>query len=164
MAAVLLLCTAISEAACAGMEDVQKELEIRKRITGIYNKIRSEFESKEDYDNYLETTEDIIYKLTYNVDVAEAEQQVQDYIRQEAAAAGARTVANAAYAPAMTSMPAQPAPVGPVKEDKDGRLLPLNRLTGFSREQWMLLCQTSGWRQDMAMQRMLQEAFSTIFV
>ena len=75
-----------------------------------YVKTRDDFPSKDAYDDYLEAVEDIseyncshrcrshangrqqcifltlyaVYKLTYNVDVAEVEQQVQDYIRQQA--------------------------------------------------------------------------------
>lgn len=145
------------------MEDVTRELRHRERIQSIYAKSRQEFDSKEAYDDYLEAVEDIIYKLTYNVDVAEVEQQVQDYIRQQAAnelkgAGGAGT-----YVPSAGNAVVQPQPLTAVQMDAEGRILPINP-GPISRDKWRLMAQASGWRQEIATQRALQDAFSAIFI
>ncbi|KAF8058078.1 zinc finger CCCH domain-containing protein 2 [Scenedesmus sp. PABB004] len=146
-----------------GMEDVTRELQHRRRILGIYTKTRGDFESKSDFDNYLEAVEDIIYKLSNNVDVAEVEQQVQDYIRQEAATAGASAApAAAAYVPPSAGNVLQPAPLVQVQQDAEGRLLPVNPGT-LGREQWWQMAAASGWTQALATQRALQDAFTAIF-
>ncbi|KAF6250638.1 hypothetical protein COO60DRAFT_785980 [Scenedesmus sp. NREL 46B-D3] len=150
------------------MEDVNKEMEHRRRIMGIYKKTRNDFDSKEDFDMYLEAVEDIIYKLASNIDVADVEQQVQDYIRQEAALAGvAAGPADGApaYMPQAVAMQVlQPAPLQPVQQDAEGRLLPVQPGATMDRQKWQLMAQASGWTQELATQRMLHDAFTTIFV
>eukprot|EP00882_Tetradesmus_deserticola_P017265 GHRQ01018489.1.p2 GENE.GHRQ01018489.1~~GHRQ01018489.1.p2 ORF type:complete len:152 (+),score=56.69 GHRQ01018489.1:975-1430(+) len=150
------------------MEDVNKEMEHRRRIMGIYKKTMQDFDSKEDYDMYLEAVEDIVYKLTSNTDVADVEQQVQDYIRQEAALAGvaAGPAGGApAYVPqAVATQVLQPAPLQPVQQDAEGRLLPVQPGATMDRQKWQLMAKASGWTQELATQRMLHDAFTTIFV
>uniref|UniRef100_A0A7S0R2C8 MAT1 centre domain-containing protein n=1 Tax=Chlamydomonas leiostraca TaxID=1034604 RepID=A0A7S0R2C8_9CHLO len=63
------------------MDEIAKELKIRKRIAAIYNKTRDDFETKEAWDDYLEGVEDIIYNLANNVDTQATEARVGDYER-----------------------------------------------------------------------------------
>eukprot|EP00878_Enallax_costatus_P005723 GHUV01006001.1.p2 GENE.GHUV01006001.1~~GHUV01006001.1.p2 ORF type:complete len:147 (+),score=35.72 GHUV01006001.1:228-668(+) len=145
------------------MEDVTRELAHRQRIQSIYTKEREDFPSKDAYDDYLEAVEDIIYKLTYNIDVAEAEQQVQDYIRQQAVN-GAKAAGSAGtYIPSAGAVVVQPQPVTAVQMDAEGRILPVDP-GPMSRDKWQLMAQASGWSEELATQRALQDAFSTIFI
>uniref|UniRef100_A0A383VE14 MAT1 centre domain-containing protein n=1 Tax=Tetradesmus obliquus TaxID=3088 RepID=A0A383VE14_TETOB len=135
---------------------------------GIYTKTRKDFDSKEDYDMYLEEVEDIIYKLTSNTDVADVEQQVEDYTRQEAALAGVTAGpvdGPPAYVPqAVAAQVLQPAPLQPVQQDAEGRLLPVQPGAAMDRQKWQLMATASGWTQELATERMLHDAFTTIFV
>ncbi|PNW71751.1 hypothetical protein CHLRE_16g672753v5 [Chlamydomonas reinhardtii] len=59
--------------------DLEKELKVRRRILAIYNKDRDDFDSKEKFDDYLEEVEDIIWRLSNNVDIERTEAQVRRY-------------------------------------------------------------------------------------
>ncbi|GFR44349.1 hypothetical protein Agub_g5566 [Astrephomene gubernaculifera] len=62
--------------------DLEKELKVRRRILAIYNKEREDFSSKEEFDDYLEEVEDIIWRLSNNVDIDRTEAQVRKYRHQ----------------------------------------------------------------------------------
>lgn len=146
------------------MDDIQKELAVRRRITSIYNQVRAAFDSKEAYDSYLETVEDIIYKLSFDIDVAEIEQQVQDYVRQQAALTGTTAAADApTYAPVSMGAVMQPVPTAQVEMDKEGKLL-ISSTARPGRQQWQVMAQASGWTDGAATRRALQDAFASIFI
>ncbi|KAG1677078.1 hypothetical protein FOA52_001248 [Chlamydomonas sp. UWO 241] len=63
------------------MEEIHKELRVRSRITSIYNKRRDDFNTKDAWDDYLESAEDIIFNLVNRIDVAETEARVGEYKR-----------------------------------------------------------------------------------
>ncbi|KAL6765031.1 CDK-activating kinase assembly factor MAT1-domain-containing protein [Haematococcus lacustris] len=63
------------------MDDLAKELKCRKRICAIYNKTSEDFNTKEEWDRYLEGIEDIIYNLVNGIDVQATEARVSDYER-----------------------------------------------------------------------------------
>ncbi|GFH15263.1 uncharacterized protein HaLaN_11459, partial [Haematococcus lacustris] len=63
------------------MDDLAKELKCRKRICAIYNKTSEDFNTKEEWDSYLEGIEDIIYNLVNSIDVQATEARVSDYER-----------------------------------------------------------------------------------
>lgn len=56
--------------------DVDSEAKVRRQIQEIYCKLRQDFENPEQFNDYLEMREDIIYKLT-NPTSREAEQEVR---------------------------------------------------------------------------------------
>ncbi|GBF88818.1 hypothetical protein Rsub_01719 [Raphidocelis subcapitata] len=150
------------------MEDIQKELRIRDRILSIYDEPGADFPSAADYDAYLETVEDIIYKLSNNVDVIETEEQVRDYQRRraekaaEASGAGAAAAA-AAYKPQAGGAAVQPQPLAAVQQDGEGKLVPPARAR-LSQAQLLEAARASGWTPDIPKRRALHEAFSTIYV
>ncbi|CAK0734242.1 hypothetical protein CVIRNUC_000403 [Coccomyxa viridis] len=63
------------------MSALQKHKRIRIRVEGIYNKQESEFVSKDEWDNYLEEREDIIYCLVEKENVEQAEAKLAAYER-----------------------------------------------------------------------------------
>lgn len=75
--------------------DLEKELKVRKRILAIYNKEREDFDSKESFDDYLEEVEDIIWRLTNNVDLERTERQVRVYQQQNQEQINAKTMRKA---------------------------------------------------------------------
>eukprot|EP00243_Klebsormidium_subtile_P004381 TRINITY_DN18363_c0_g1_i1.p1 TRINITY_DN18363_c0_g1~~TRINITY_DN18363_c0_g1_i1.p1 ORF type:complete len:184 (-),score=32.67 TRINITY_DN18363_c0_g1_i1:63-614(-) len=58
---------------------MNKELVIRKRIQSIYNKEQEDFEELREYNDYLETIEDIVFNLVEGIDVAATEARVARY-------------------------------------------------------------------------------------
>lgn len=58
---------------------LQKDNLIRKRIHKIYNKRREDFPSSSEYNDYLETVEDIIFNLLTNTDVEATNEKVKRY-------------------------------------------------------------------------------------
>jgi len=58
---------------------LSKENAIRRRILRIYNKRQEEFHSLQDYNDYLETVEDIIFNLVNAQDVEATNEQVTRY-------------------------------------------------------------------------------------
>ncbi|GIL57361.1 hypothetical protein Vafri_12607 [Volvox africanus] len=62
--------------------DLDKELKVRRRILAIYNKDREDFQSKEEFDDYLEEVEDIIWRLSSNVEIERTEAQIRKYRQQ----------------------------------------------------------------------------------
>lgn len=62
---------------------VEKEVDIRKRILKIYNKLEGDFHSEQDplraYNDYLEEVETIIWNLVNGQDVEETKKQIDKY-------------------------------------------------------------------------------------
>ncbi len=58
---------------------IEKDLRIRKRIEGIYNKPESDFMTLMDYNNYIEHKEDIVMNLLANINVNDIEKEVKAY-------------------------------------------------------------------------------------
>ncbi|KAF2153343.1 CDK-activating kinase assembly factor [Myriangium duriaei CBS 260.36] len=65
-------------------EDIQveREVDIRKRVAAIFNRREDEFDSLMDYNNYLNDVEDITYNLINKVHVEETERKLQAYASQ----------------------------------------------------------------------------------
>lgn len=61
---------------------VEKELDIRKRILKDYNKKEDDFETVEDYNNYLEEIELIIFNLCNNIEILETNKRIEQYKRE----------------------------------------------------------------------------------
>lgn len=59
--------------------NIEREIDIRKRILSIYNKTEEDFESLKEYNAYLESVEELTFKLSEGVDVEETERQVAEY-------------------------------------------------------------------------------------
>ncbi|KAF4553087.1 RNA polymerase II transcription factor B subunit 3-like protein [Elsinoe fawcettii] len=62
-------------------EDIQveREVDIRKRIAAVFNRREDEFDTLLDYNNYLNDVEDITYNLINKIDVEETEKKLQAY-------------------------------------------------------------------------------------
>ncbi len=61
---------------------VEKEVDIRKRVLKDYNKKEEDFYSLEEYNDYLEEIETIIYNLTNNIDVLETNRKIDQYKKE----------------------------------------------------------------------------------
>ena len=57
--------------------NVDKEVDIRRRILKDFNKQEEDFESLRDYNDHLEMVEDIIINLTNNLDILETNKKIQ---------------------------------------------------------------------------------------
>ncbi|KAK3553624.1 hypothetical protein QTP70_006269 [Hemibagrus guttatus] len=60
---------------------VDKEVEIRKKVLKLYNKRDVDFPSLREYNDYLETVEEIVFNLTNNVDIENTKQLMEQYQR-----------------------------------------------------------------------------------
>ncbi|KAH8304097.1 hypothetical protein KR059_000350 [Drosophila kikkawai] len=60
---------------------VEKEVDIRRRILRDYNKREEDFESLEEYNDYLEEIEDIVYNLCNNIEIIETNKRIEAYKR-----------------------------------------------------------------------------------
>ncbi|KFM23826.1 CDK-activating kinase assembly factor MAT1 [Auxenochlorella protothecoides] len=58
---------------------LRRALQFRARVEGIFNKREEDFESKQEYDDYLEEREDIIFNLSEGIDVKANEARVEAY-------------------------------------------------------------------------------------
>lgn len=69
-------------------EDIQveREVDIRKRIASIFNRREDEFDTLMDYNNYLNDVEDVTYNLINGIDVEETEKKMQAYSASNKAA------------------------------------------------------------------------------
>ncbi|KAG2457400.1 S38A6 protein, partial [Polypterus senegalus] len=61
---------------------IDKEVEIRKKILKIYNKREHDFSSLNEYNNYLEQIEEIVFNLTNNFDVEKTKQLMEQYQKE----------------------------------------------------------------------------------
>ncbi|KAH3899476.1 probable RNA polymerase II transcription factor B subunit 3 [Saccharomycodes ludwigii] len=60
--------------------DVEKEVDIRKRVFNVFNKTLEDFDGDENkYNAYLEEVEDIIYNLDNGIDLKATEEKVKTY-------------------------------------------------------------------------------------
>lgn len=62
-------------------EDIQveREVDIRKRVAAVFNKREEDFESLRDWNDYLNDVEDITFNLVNNVDVEETTKRFEAY-------------------------------------------------------------------------------------
>lgn len=58
---------------------VEKEVDIRKRILRDYNKKEEDFGSLDEYNDYLEDIENIIFNLTNNIDIIGTNKRIEQY-------------------------------------------------------------------------------------
>lgn len=58
---------------------VEKEVDIRKRILRDYNKKEEDFKTLNEYNDYLEEVETIIYNLSNNIDTTEMNRKIDQY-------------------------------------------------------------------------------------
>mmetsp|Transcript_38541 Transcript_38541/g.108983 ORF Transcript_38541/g.108983 Transcript_38541/m.108983 type:complete len:181 (-) Transcript_38541:508-1050(-) len=79
---------------------MNKHNRIRKRIENIYNKRAEQFETKREYDDFLEEREDIIFNLCENIGVDETEAKVRAYEAANSASIAANTARKAQEASA----------------------------------------------------------------
>ncbi|XP_012693534.1 CDK-activating kinase assembly factor MAT1 [Clupea harengus] len=61
---------------------IDKEVEIRKKVLKIYNKREFDFPSLREYNDYLETVEEIVFNLTNNLEVERTRQIMEQYQRE----------------------------------------------------------------------------------
>lgn len=61
---------------------VEREVDIRKEVAAVFNRREDEFESLRDYNDYLNTVEDIIFNLVNHVDVEETKKRFEQYKAQ----------------------------------------------------------------------------------
>lgn len=59
--------------------NIEREVDIRKRVFGIYNKTEEDFETLKEYNQYLENVENIVFNLTNGIDVEETEKNLNEY-------------------------------------------------------------------------------------
>ncbi|NWR32162.1 MAT1 factor, partial [Tachuris rubrigastra] len=58
---------------------VDKEVEIRKKVLKIYNKREEDFATLDEYNDFLEEIEEIVYNLTNNVDLENTKKKMELY-------------------------------------------------------------------------------------
>ncbi|KAL4950426.1 CDK-activating kinase assembly factor MAT1-domain-containing protein [Aspergillus filifer] len=58
---------------------VEREVDIRRRVMTVLNRREEEFDSKLDWDNFLEQREEMIFNLVNRIDVAKTEADLQSY-------------------------------------------------------------------------------------
>lgn len=58
---------------------VEKEVDIRKRILRDYNKREEDFDSLEEFNDYLEDIETIVFNLCHNIDLLETNKKIEQY-------------------------------------------------------------------------------------
>ncbi|CAI7602998.1 unnamed protein product [Penicillium bialowiezense] len=65
--------------------NVEREVDIRRRVMQILNRREEEFDSKRNYDDFLEQREEIIANLVSRIDVSKTEAQLQKYATENMA-------------------------------------------------------------------------------
>lgn len=58
---------------------VEREVDIRQRVTKVFNKRQEDFDTLQEYNNYLERVEDIIFNLVNGIDVEKTEAELRAY-------------------------------------------------------------------------------------
>lgn len=61
--------------------NVEKEVDIRKRVLRDFNKKEDDFNSLSEYNDYLEEVESIIYNLANNIDIVNTNKKIEQYKR-----------------------------------------------------------------------------------
>mmetsp|Transcript_42540 Transcript_42540/g.48890 ORF Transcript_42540/g.48890 Transcript_42540/m.48890 type:complete len:269 (-) Transcript_42540:14-820(-) len=59
--------------------EVDKDVQARKRVMSVFNMLRSSCETNEEYNQYLEEIEDMVYNLVEDVNVDETERKLEEY-------------------------------------------------------------------------------------
>ncbi|EFJ46524.1 hypothetical protein VOLCADRAFT_105507 [Volvox carteri f. nagariensis] len=170
--------------------DLDKELKVRRRILAIYNKDREDFASKQEFDDYLEEVEDIIWRLSNNVDIERTEAQIRKYRQQNQeqinaksarqANMDAHTVATQLTAASLAAAAAQAAKVAaplmsgglptilPRLVQDDGTVLDGGRNFKYDRRLpdrvGPEVEAAGGWTAAVARTRLMQEAFSSLLL
>ena len=62
--------------------EVERDFSIRRKIKALYNKKESDFASVDDYKNYEEEVEDIVFNLVNHEDVAATNEKVEKYRKE----------------------------------------------------------------------------------
>lgn len=65
---------------------VEREVDIRKRVARTFNRREDEFDSLDDYNNYLNDVEDLTYNLVNKIDVEANERKLREYADQNSTA------------------------------------------------------------------------------
>lgn len=68
---------------------VEREVDIRRRVASIMNKEAEDFDTLKDYNDYLETVEEVTWNLILKVDVDETNTRLQRWADAQAAETGA---------------------------------------------------------------------------
>ncbi|KAF2398714.1 CDK-activating kinase assembly factor MAT1 [Trichodelitschia bisporula] len=58
---------------------LEREVDIRKRVSQVFNKQEDDFDTLLDYNNYLNDVEDITHNLIHNIEVDAMEQRLREY-------------------------------------------------------------------------------------
>uniref|UniRef100_A0A182WGD7 CDK-activating kinase assembly factor MAT1 n=1 Tax=Anopheles minimus TaxID=112268 RepID=A0A182WGD7_9DIPT len=61
--------------------NVDKEVQIRKRILKDFNKKEDDFGSLDEYNDYLETIEELVFNLSNNIDIINTNKRIEQYKR-----------------------------------------------------------------------------------
>lgn len=62
--------------------NIEREVDIRKRVASIYNETQDDFETLKDYNKYLEMVEDIVFELMYGDNKQKAETDLAAYEKE----------------------------------------------------------------------------------
>ncbi|KAK7526369.1 CDK-activating kinase assembly factor MAT1-domain-containing protein [Phyllosticta citriasiana] len=65
--------------------EIEREVDIRRRVAAVFNRREDEFESIQDYNNYLNDVEDVTYDLIHRVNIEAAEAKLRQYAESNAA-------------------------------------------------------------------------------
>ena len=63
---------------------IEREVDIRRRVAGIFNRRQEEFMDLRSWNDYLENVETLTFNLLYNIDVEETETKLASYATQNA--------------------------------------------------------------------------------
>ena len=150
-------------------------MRIRTRVMAVYNLREEDFETADQWNDYLEEREDVAFSLVEGVDAARAEARLQAYTRDNADSI-AKYQAQRAEEEAgdeARRMSYRMASQGGREQPGGGRGMPrsyaeeMAEQGGASPEQekqWqMLSALAGGWRPEVAQQRSLQEARVSLF-
>lgn len=158
------------------MSFIKQEQRIRKRVKAIFNQEESDFDNKELWDDYLETSEDIIFSLSEGIDVPATEAKLSQHARQNQAsiAAVAARKAERLRHKSGNTQPVTP-PDQPAQQDigyaAAPRLPPSKPLElpklhesftdagPLDAASWADMAAASGWRSIFVTDRLHQAAF-----
>lgn len=73
---------------------VEREVDVRSRVQKAFNKQQQDFESLDEYNDYLEQIEDMVFNLSNNIDVEETEARLQAYEQANRSAILANSLRN----------------------------------------------------------------------
>lgn len=67
--------------------EVEKDVAMRRKIKTLFNKTEDDFTTLEEYENYQEKIEDIIYNLVHEINVTETKEMIDSYEKENKEAA-----------------------------------------------------------------------------